>query len=349
MKKENAILLSILIGCCMIFVSCNKENTPSTSARQREVIVYAYDSFISEWGPAPAITEGFESQSGYKLTFVDCGDGAQILSRAITEKNNVQADVLLGLDNNLVGRARSENVLTSYKPKNADTIINSRAEDALGGDWILTPFDYSHFAIIYDTKSNVPAPTSLDDLTKPIYRRKLIIMDPRTSTPGIGFASWTVAKYGDDYAEYWKKLVPSILTMSPSWSSGYGLFTSGEAPLVFSYITSAAYHIEYEGTERYVPLIFDEGHVAQVEGAGITNGAPNLDGAKAFIDYLVTQEAQSFLLFTQWMYPVNRQVEMPESYKKLPPAPTTTLFADNDKVMDAIPNIISIVSGSSSK
>lgn len=341
-----AILLSILIGCCMIFVSCNKENTPSTSARQNEVIVYTYESFISEWGPAPLIFEGFENSTNFKLTFVDCGDAAQVLARAIIEKDNVQADVLLGLDNNLVGRARSENVLTSYKPKNADTIINSRAEDALGGDWILTPFDYSHFAIIYDTKSNVPPPASLDDLTKPIYRRKLILMDPRTSTPGIGFASWTLAKYGDDYADYWKKLVPSILTMSQGWSSGYGLFTSGEAPLVFSYITSAAYHIEYEDTGRYVPLIFDEGHVAQVEGVGIANGAPNLEGAKAFVDYLITKEAQSTLPLTQWMYPVNKSVDLPDSYKQLPAAPTTTLFVDNGKVVDAIPNIVSIVSGS---
>lgn len=345
MKKTNAILLSILTVCCAIFISCDQDNSLRTAARQREVIVYAYDSFISEWGPAPAITEGFEAISGYTLTFVDCGDGAQILSRAITEKDNVQADVLLGLDNHLVDRVRSENVLIGYKPKSADSIINPRIEEAFGNDWILTPFDYSHFSIIYDTKSNVPAPTSLEDLTNPVYRRKLIIMDPRTSTPGIGFVAWTLARYGDNYADYWKRLLPSILTVAPSWSAGYGLFTSNEAPLVFSYLTSPAYHIEYDNTNRYQPLIFDEGHVLQVEGAGITKGAPNLEGAKAFIDYLISTEAQSTLPLTQWMYPINTSVKLPDSYKQLPSQPKKTLVPDNSKVDGSIQKIISVISG----
>lgn len=349
MKTHNAILLSIpfFLITVVSFGSCAKDKPSATSSsREKEVIVYAYDSFVSEWGPGDSIIEKFEKASGYKLTFVDCGDAAHVLSRAVAEKNNVQADVILGIDNNLAEKARRENVLASYKPKNADSIIPTDFSNALGGDWILTPFDYSHFAIIYDTESNVPAPTSLADLTSPEYKRKLIIMDPRTSTPGLGFAAWTVAIFGDEFESFWKNLVPSILTMSPSWSSGYGLFTNGEAPLALSYVTSAAYHIEYDDTERYVPLIFDEGHILQIEGAGITKGAPNFDGAKAFMDFLITVECQETLPLTQWMFPVNAEVQLPDSYKKLPSQPNKTLSVDSQKLSEAVPVITASVSGS---
>lgn len=349
MKTHNAILLSIPFFLISIvsFSSCAKDKpSAASSARTKEVVVYAYDSFVGEWGPGDSIIEKFEKATGYKLTFVDCGDAAQVLSRAVAEKNNVQADVLLGIDNNLAENARNQNILASYKPKNADSIIRADFSDALGGDWILTPFDYSHFAIMYDTESNVPAPTSLADLTSPEYKRKLIIMDPRTSTPGIGFAAWTVAIFGDEFESFWKKLNSSILTMSPSWSSGYGLFTNGEAPLALSYVTSAAYHIEYDDTERYVPLIFDEGHILQIEGAGITKDAPNIDGAKAFMDFLITAECQGTLPLTQWMFPINAEVQLPDSYKKLPAQPHKTLSVDSQKFSEAIPVIVASVSGS---
>ena len=55
----------------------------------------------------------------------------------------------------------------------------------------------------------------------------------------------------------------------------------------------------------------------QVEGAGIIKGAKNLSGAKKFIDFLVSEEAQKEIPLTQWMYPANKTVSLPESYSSL--------------------------------
>jgi len=94
-------------------------------------------------------------------------------------------------------------------------------------------------------------------------------MDPRTSTPGLGLLAWTQAVYGDNWEDYWKRLAPSILAMTPGWDTGYGLFTKGEAPLVLSYSTSPAYHKAYENSERYRALVFEEGHPLEIEMAGV--------------------------------------------------------------------------------
>ena len=139
-------------------------------------------------------------------------------------------------------------------------------------------------------------------------------MDARTSTPGLGFETWVNKVYGNKAADYMKRLEPSILTMAPGWSVGYGMFTDGEAPLVISYTTSPAYHIEYGEGDQYKALTFTDGHVMQVEGAGLVKGAKNPEGAKKFIEFLISEEAQNVIPTTQWMYPSNKNVKLPACY-----------------------------------
>ena len=73
--------------------------------------------------------------------------------------------------------------------------------------------------------------------------------------------------------------------------------------------------MEYDKTDRYKALIFSEGHTVQIEGLGLVKGAKNPKAAKAFIDFMLTDEAQSVLPLTQWMYPVSKTVKLPDSYK----------------------------------
>lgn len=338
--KNHSLFLFPLFFVSFLAIGCSQKN----SARHKEVVVYTYDSFSGEWGPGPEIARLFKEKTGLDVVYTDCGDGGQILSKALMEKDSPQADVLVGIDNNLADRARQAGILESYRPGSASGIIPEGFEDALGGDWFLTPYDYSHFAMIYDTESDVPAPESLEDLTKEVYRKKIILMDPRTSTPGLGFVAWTVAVFGDGYRDFWKRLKPSVLTMSPGWSAGYGLFTEGEAPLVISYTTSPAYHVEYGEGDRFKALVFEEGHVRQVEGAGILKNAQNRRGAEKFIDFLISAEAQSVIPLTQWMFPVNGAVTMPESYSIAAPLPTKTLYYSSAAVNDAVPVIMDILS-----
>ena len=316
-KVHTLIVLTSLV--CALFMGCKKSSKSNASvdpARLSEVIVYTYDSFCGEWGSGPEIARLFEEKTGLKVTFIDCGDGVQILSKAVLEKKDPYADVLLGLDNNLTDKAKESDVFESFKPSNA-SVIDDRLEEALGGNWLMTPYDYSPFAIIWNSLSGVQAPGCLEDLTKDIYKKKLILMDARTSTPGLGFETWVNKVYGNKAADYMKRLEPSILTMAPGWSVGYGMFTDGEAPLVISYTTSPAYHIAYGEGDQYKALTFSDGHVMQVEGAGLVKGAKNRDGAKRFIEFLISEEAQNVIPTTQWMYPANSKIVLPPCYDSI--------------------------------
>jgi thiamine transport system substrate-binding protein len=224
----------------------------------------------------------------------------------------------------MLARALEEGVLQPYKPPNLSLIPREYVFDKT---YHVTPFDYGYFAICYDTLRLTDPPKSLADLLKPEYKSKIILEDPRTSSPGLGFLLWTVAVYGEGYAGYWEKLKPNVLTITEGWDSAYGLFTGGEAPMVLSYTTSPAYHVEYEKTNRYRALIFKEGNYLQIEGIGVLKGARNARLARQFIDFALAEDFQTEIPLTNWMFPINPKVRLPDSFRYAP-KPEKTLSLD---------------------
>ncbi len=284
-------------------------------AGEADLTIYAYDSFVSEWGPAVKVIPKFEKLFNVSVNIISVGDAGQVLNRAILEKKRPKADIVLGIDNNLLSKAVEAEVLEPYRSPNLALIPGELIFDQSNH---VTPFDHGYFAIVYDSQKITNPPRSMDDLLRPEYRKKLIFQDPRTSSPGLGFLLWTVAVYGEGYLDYWRKLTPNILTITEGWDTAYGLFTSGEAPMVLSYTTSPAYHVEYEDTTRYRAAIFREGNYLQIEGMGIVKGCKNQDLARKFIDFIITEEFQEEIPLTNWMFPVNPAVELPDSFSYAP-------------------------------
>lgn len=305
-------LLSILL--CIAAFSITASPVNETAVETETLVIYTYDSFVSEWGPGPAILSAFEEKTGIKVEVIAAGDANTILSRAISEKDAPQADILLGLDNTLVELAVAEDLIEYYSATN----IGNAPQEIIFKDNSMVPFDYGFFAVIYDSQTLSNVPTSLEDLTKDEYKDSLILMDPRTSSPGLGFLSWTVAVYGDDYLDYWKRLKPSILTITDGWSQGYGAFTNGEAPMVLSYTTSPAYHLAFEETDRYQAAIFTDGHVAQIEGAALSKNAPNRDSAVKFLEFILEDDFQNVIPLTNFMFPASEKTMLPEAWSIVP-------------------------------
>jgi len=277
--RKNILFLLICLSIVLISIP--------VMAQEPDLVIYAYDSFVSEWGPAPRVIPKFEKLYNVKVQVISAGDAGQVLNRAILEKNNPGADIALGIDNNLLAKAIDSGILEPYKSKNIKLIPDELIFDKT---YHVTPFDYGYFAIVYDSVKLNDIPKNFEELTRPQYKNKLILEDPRTSSPGLGFLLWTVSVYGEKYIDYWKRLKPNILTITEGWDTAYGLFTSGETPMVLSYTTSPAYHVEYENTTRYRAIIFNEGNYLQIEGMGIIKGAKNRLMAQKFIDFMLTED-----------------------------------------------------------
>lgn len=271
--------------------------TPPAHAAET-LTVLTYESFTAEWGPGPAIEKAFEAQCGCDLKFVSVGDGVAILNRLKFEGDAPSADVALGLDNNLIAEARATGLFAPHGQR-----LDGLTLPVAWTDDTFLPFDYAHFAVIYDTQKLKTPPKSLDELVTGDPEQKIVIQDPRTSTPGLGLLLWIKAVYGDKAGEAWKTFARRVLTVTPGWSEAYALFTKGEAPMVLSYTTSPAYHEIAEKSSRYRAIAFPEGHPMQVEVAARLAKAANPDLADRFLTFMLTPAFQDHIPTGNWMLP----------------------------------------------
>lgn len=296
-------------------------------AADKTLTIYTYESFVSEWGPGPKVKEAFEKTCDCTVDFVGVADGVALLTRLKLEGESTKADLVLGLDTNLVAEARATG---QFEPHGIDV----SAVKVPGGfsDDVFVPYDYGHFAVVYDTEAMKTPPKSLKELVEGDAKDKIVIEDPRTSTPGLGLLLWVKSVYGDEADEAWAKLKARVLTVTPGWSEAYGLFTKGEAPMVLSYTTSPAYHMVAEETERYQAAAFEEGHYIQIEVAGILRTAPQKELARQFMAFMVSPGFQDTIPTNNWMMPAAATSEpLPDAFGKLV-APEKTFLMSPDEV-----------------
>lgn len=292
---------ALTFAACISLAGAALADTP-------ELTVYTYDSFVSDWGPGPAVEKAFEETCGCDLKLVGAGDGAALLARLKLEGERTRADVVLGLDTNLTAAAADTGLFATHSVK---------AEYDLPVAWddpVFVPYDWGYFAFVHN--ADLQAPTSLKALAE--SELKIVIQDPRSSTPGLGLLMWVKTAYGDEAPAIWAGLADNIVTVTKGWSEAYGLFLEGEADMVLSYTTSPAYHLIAEEDSSKAAASFDEGHYMQIEVAGKVAGTDQPELADQFLQFMVTDAFQSIIPTTNWMYPaVTPAGGLPDGFETL--------------------------------
>ena len=274
--------------------------------------IYTYDSFASEWGPGPAVEKAFEADCNCDLQFVALDSSIGILGRVQLEGSSSKADIVLGLDTNLMATARDTGLFAAH----GTTLAGRTALPVDFADDTFVPFDWGHFAFVYNSETMSDVPSSMQALVDAPDDLRVVIQDPRTSTPGLGLLLWVKSVYGDKAPEAWAKLSPKIVTVTKGWWDAYSMFLEGEADMVLSYSTSPAYHIVVDGTDKYRAAAFEEGHYMQVEVAAMLKSAPQPELAANFMDFILNDEFQSVIPTTNWMYPAGKAA-LPEAFSGL--------------------------------
>ena len=304
MPAEEKMRLVIIIFLISIF---------SSSLRAEKLTIYTYDSFISEWGPGPIVEKIFEDKYEIDLQFIAVDSAATLLNKIILEGENTKADLVLGLDMNLFNAAEKSELFVSHNLKN----INNKLTLPLNWESdIFVPYNYGYFAFVYNNKTLKNPPLSMEDLINKTDAR-IVIQDPRTSTPGLGLLTWMKALYGDSAQNKWSQLNKKIISVTKGWTDAYyNFFMAGEADIVLSYSTSPAAHIMFEENYDISASTFKEGNYISVEFAGILNSSKNKQMANKFLDFMISDDFQKVIPGTNIMYPVT-DVEMPEAFNKL--------------------------------
>ena len=297
---------TILIFLTTLFISF--------SIYAEKLTIYTYDSFVSEWGPGPIIEKIFEEKHNADVEFVAVDSAATLLNKVILEGDTSKADIVLGLDMNLFDLAEQSGLFTSHNIKDINNLIN------LPLKWEsnkFVPYNYGYFSFVYNEANLATPPKSMDELINSTNAR-IVIQDPRTSTPGLGLLTWMKALYGDKAGDEWKKLNKKIISVTKGWTDAYyNFFMAGEADMVLSYTTSPAAHIMFEERYDILATTFEEGNYITIEFAGILNNSQNKDLANKFLNFMLSKEFQSVIPSTNIMYPITNIKDLPEAFDKL--------------------------------
>ena len=325
-----------------------------TPAEPRELKVLSHDSFdISD-----EVIQEFEQANNAKVVIFKAGDAGAVLNRAILEKGNPSADVLYGIDNTYLTRALREDIFVAYK---SPLIANVHQQFILDDTFHVNPVDYAYVNINYDkeylTKNNLTTPATLEELTQPKWKGKLVVESPTTSSPGLAFLIATISYFGEDddydYLDFWADLRANDVLVKDGWSAAYYTdFTKygGDRPLVVSYATSPAAEVFFsEGKYTEPPtgnLLIDRATFLQIEGIAILRGTKVLDLAQRFVDYAMDKRFQEDIPSKMFVYPVNSLAQTPDffTFAQVPTLPAdvgpAAIGENREKWIDAWTKVV---------
>lgn len=312
MKKPK--LLIAFMAAAVALSACS---TSDTTEKPTEVVLVAYDAFT----PQEGIFDQFTKDTGVKVRVVTAGDTGTMVSKAILTAGKPEGDVMWGIDNTFLSRAQEAKLLTSYEPVDeGDICVN---------------YDKNWFA-----QRNIPIPTTFEDLAKPAYKNLLVVQDPTTSSPGLGFMLATIAHFGESqWQNYWTQLTANGTKIVSDWTAAYTVEFSGSSgkgkyPLVVSYGSSPPAEVVYSATPIDEPPtgVMEATCFRQTEYVGVLRGTQNEDIAKQLVDYLLGKTFQESMPLTLFVFPVNKDAVLPEVFTKFAVRPSKPLTMSPDSI-----------------
>ncbi|MFG3259011.1 2-aminoethylphosphonate ABC transporter substrate-binding protein [Streptomyces sp. NPDC048172] len=281
-----ALALSLALSGC--------GGTGSASSGDKVVTVYSADGLKGENGDGwyDKQFKAFEKKTGIKVKYVEGGSG-EMVQRAVREKSNTQADVLVTLPP-FIQQADSKGLLEKYEPEGADKV--PAKERAANGSW--TPLVNNYFGFIRNTKELEKAPATWDDLLDGKFKGKLQYSTPGVAGDGTALLLKAVHDFGDRKAamEYLGKLQknnvgPSSSTskLAPKVDKGELLVANGDVQMNHAQSHSMPnLGIWFPAKEKGAkPSTF-----ALPYAAGLVKGGPQTENGKKLLDFLLGEEPQ---------------------------------------------------------
>lgn len=328
-RSLTARLLGVAVALVLGLTACSGSQPTSTGAdagaESSTVTLLTYDSYAI----SKKTLREFTDRTGIEVDLIRAGDAAEVVNRALLTAGNPEADVLFGVDNNLMSRALAAGLFVPHQPAEADALP---AQYVLDPQFRVTPVDVGDVCVnvdkAYFADRDVAAPKTLADLTEGKYRDLLVVQNPATSTPGLAFLLATVAEFGEDgFAGYWERLRANGVRVENSWDSAYreqfsGGSGTGDRPLVVSYASSPPYEAMSTRSGKAPTGVLVDTCYRQIEFAGVLANAANPAGAQQLVDFMVSKTYQEDLPLQNFVWPVRQDVALPK------------VFTANAKVVD---------------
>ena len=257
------------------------------------------------------VIDAFQAKYPNVDVLLKAGSNSELANALLEEQANPQADVFVTTELFTVQSLAQEGIFQSYMPVGADQL----PAEFLGTDNLWTGLTRRARVIIYnaDLVSEEELPTSIFDLTDPKWQGQIAAAG---STNGSMQAQIAAMRQliGEEETEAWLNgLIDNDVTFFGGHTDvrkavGAGEFKLGLVNHYYYYLQKA------EGSN--VGIIFPDqgegqiGLITNATAAAIVNGAPHVEAAQAFLDFLVSPEGQRLFAEQNFEYPLLPGVEL---------------------------------------
>lgn len=334
-------LVAALALAPLVLVACGDDGDDGADATDRPaddaglVRVVAHESFaLSE-----DVLDAFTAETGIEVELLLGEDAGSVLNQALITRDRPQGDVLFGIDTTFLTRGLEGDLFEPYEPPGLEDVPDELEVD---DEHRVTPIDRGDVCINYDRSffeapGAPPVPETLADLVEPEYRDLLVVEDAAASSPGLAFLAATVAELGEDgWESYWEQLRANGVAVADDWTDAYygrfsgGTESEGDRPLVVSYASSPPVEVVFADPPIDEPPtdVIEGTCVQQVEYAGVLAGAEHPEAARAFIDFLLSEEVQADVPLSMYVFPVVTGTPLPEVFERFAAQPADPIVVD---------------------
>jgi 2-aminoethylphosphonate transport system substrate-binding protein len=271
------------VALLSVLVACGGTGAASTTGSAKTVTVYTADG-LGDWYKTRF--DKFTQQTGMKVQIVEAGSG-EVVSRLQKEKSNPQADVVVTLPP-FIQKASADKLLQPYAVPGSDQVKGVK-----GADYVAVVDNYLSF--IANPKAG--RPKSFDDLLDTKFKGKVQYSTPGQAGDGTAvllLLQHLLGKQGalDYLAKLEKNNVgPSASTgkLQPKVSKAEIWVANGDVQMNLASIKNdkSAFELFFPADAAGKQTTLDLPYVM-----GLGAGAPNADGGKKLMDYLLSPEAQ---------------------------------------------------------
>lgn len=307
-----------LAGCSSPAPAPGSPNSPSVTGPGSEssaLVVYApMEGPRADW-----LTEHAKQELGLDITFV-VGGGGDLTSRLIAEKNNSQADAIIGLGEVQMNQLAAEQVLTPYAPAWAEEIpAELRSASDAFTLYTQTPIVIGYNSAVMTADK---APAAWEDLAKPQFKEKFVFpgVAGQTGQAAVVGLLWpytdqATGEVSDQGWELLKSVFANARPMAAGQNLDWNWVKSGDVPVLVNWLGGVE-----TGAKDYgltVEIVSPAAGTPFVStGVAVAAGAKNPTAAQKFLDWYGSAPTQiAFVKATNNDTPLN-----PKALAELPDA-----------------------------
>jgi len=276
------LLLLLLLSSVSLFAGGSSE-----ADEKKTVVIYTAkeNEEVAEFIPiAQAALPDYELE----VLRLSTGD---LTARLLAEKDNPQADVIWGTAVTSMMIFMNEGMLEPYAAEGWDDILPLFKDSNNPPHWV--GVDGYVNAVICNTslmeENGLSMPQSWEDLLDPAYEGAFVMPNPASSGTGFMFVASRLQDMGEEAGfNYLSDLDRSMAMYTKSGSAPARMAAAGEFACAISFAFVGAGLID-DGAP--VEMVVPQRTGWEMEVNALMQGANNPEGAKAFLDWAISEEA----------------------------------------------------------